>query len=166
MGRWGGTASVGDPGPRWGWGRHLGSHPAGCSSVSASPRGSSSPKVLAFFPSTPLGGRETEARGYCCVFVFRAERMHGGSGLLHWSLLFQPLLPVSPGLVPGACRERWGPSGRPPAQHPGSVPVTASAFPANVKSAEQTEKRQKEKIKKKKPNPIIQGRNAGVSWVD
>lgn len=39
--------------------------------VSVSPRGLYSPKVLALSPSVPLKGRETEARGECCVFVLR-----------------------------------------------------------------------------------------------
>lgn len=36
-----------------------------------SPRGLCSPKALALFPSVPVKGRETEARGECCVFVLR-----------------------------------------------------------------------------------------------
>lgn len=91
-----------------------------------------------------------------CLLSGSAERRRGGSRLSPQSLMFQPLLPAIPGWVPGAPSERWGPYGCPLVQHPCSVPAATSLFPANVKSAEQMEKK-KEK-KKKNPtntNPII-----------
>lgn len=85
-----------------------------------------------------------------CLFCGSAERRRGGSRLLPRSLVFQPLLPAIPGRVPGAPSEWWGPYGCPLVQRPCLVPAAMSLFPANVKSAEQMEK--KKERKKKKPN--------------